>query len=191
MLGLTVFQVTHDHDEAFILGDRIALIFDGRIVQIGKPKDLRQRPVSLEVARFLMARNELGGVVESIDAQAQTMLTRVGDTMLVSNPRQGIVPGDRVHLSIRPESVRIVKGDRLGGKEASNIFVARILRHFQQAGRYVLYARVDELDKELEIGLTHCAFDDLELPDTTDITVYLQPTALWAIPFGGSEAVAD
>jgi len=183
-LGLTVFQVTHDHDEAFILGDKIALMFNGRIAQTGAPQDLRQCPASLEVARFLMSRNEMRGVVESIDPQAGTMLTSVGSTALVSNVREGVAEGDDVYLSIRPESVRIVKPGRSPAEDTHNRFEATVLRHFQQSGRYVLYARVDELDKEIEISLTHCAFEGMSMPEAKTISVFLQPHALWPIPVG-------
>jgi thiamine transport system ATP-binding protein len=52
-LGLSVLLVTHDHDEAFALGDRVAVMHSGRIEQIGTPVDVWNRPASRFVARFL------------------------------------------------------------------------------------------------------------------------------------------
>jgi thiamine transport system ATP-binding protein len=52
-LGLAVLLVTHDHDEAFALGDRVAIVNAGRVEQIGTPVEVWQRPASEFVARFL------------------------------------------------------------------------------------------------------------------------------------------
>ena len=50
---MTALYVTHDQAEAFALGDRVAVLRDGRIVQIGTPDDVRARPADADVARFL------------------------------------------------------------------------------------------------------------------------------------------
>ncbi len=52
-LGLTILFVTHDHDEAFALADRLVVMHDGRVEQVGTPTDVWQRPASGFVARFL------------------------------------------------------------------------------------------------------------------------------------------
>lgn len=52
-LGITAIFVTHDQEESFVLGDRVAVMFDGQIVQVGTPAELYQRPVSQEVAGFV------------------------------------------------------------------------------------------------------------------------------------------
>ena len=51
-LDLSVLFVTHDHEEAFALGDRVAVMHDGRIEQVGKPVDVWRRPATAFVARF-------------------------------------------------------------------------------------------------------------------------------------------
>jgi thiamine transport system ATP-binding protein len=52
-LGVAVLLVTHDHDEAFALGDRVAVMHDGRVEQIGTPAEVWRRPATEFVARFL------------------------------------------------------------------------------------------------------------------------------------------
>jgi tungstate transport system ATP-binding protein len=54
--GTAAVLVTHDHDEAFELGDRVAVLLDGRLAQVGPPADVLERPASLEVASFLRPR---------------------------------------------------------------------------------------------------------------------------------------
>ena len=62
-LGLTTILVTHDQDEAARLSDRVALLLDGRVEQVGQPQDLYDRPATLRVARFLGTANLLRGTV--------------------------------------------------------------------------------------------------------------------------------
>jgi ABC-type Fe3+/spermidine/putrescine transport system ATPase subunit len=60
-IGMTILFVTHDQEEAFLLADRIGVMKEGRLLQVGKPRELFDRPQSLEVARFLGAKNLIPG----------------------------------------------------------------------------------------------------------------------------------
>jgi ABC-type Fe3+/spermidine/putrescine transport system ATPase subunit len=106
-LSVTIFQVTHDHEEAFMLGDRIAVMFEGRIAQAGPPWDLQRRPVSLEVARFLLAQNTFEGEVVEVDQQAGRMRTRVDEVCLVSEAVDHLPRGRKVSVVIRPEEIHL------------------------------------------------------------------------------------
>ncbi|MBC7375681.1 MAG: ABC transporter ATP-binding protein [Frankiales bacterium] len=61
--GVTTLFVTHDQEEATVLADRVALVLDGRLVQLGTPRELYERPASLQVARFFGTANAFDGVV--------------------------------------------------------------------------------------------------------------------------------
>ena len=61
-VGMTSIFVTHDQEEAFVVGDRVAVMRDGRIVQVGPPAEVYQYPVSSWVATFLGEANVLDGV---------------------------------------------------------------------------------------------------------------------------------
>ena len=62
-LALTAVYVTHDQTEAFALGDRIAVMRSGRVVQVATPDELWARPLDADVARFLGIGNVAGGEV--------------------------------------------------------------------------------------------------------------------------------
>ncbi|MCH3765052.1 sugar ABC transporter ATP-binding protein, partial [Campylobacter coli] len=66
-LGATTIYVTHDQDEALSLADRIVVLRDGEIRQVGAPSDLYERPDHLDVAEFMGYRNRLTGKVVSVD----------------------------------------------------------------------------------------------------------------------------
>lgn len=75
--AITTVMVTHDQTEAMAVADRIALMIDGRIRQIGSPHDLYERPVDLDVARFFGAENVLpgtkrGSVVQTVIGELRT-----------------------------------------------------------------------------------------------------------------------
>jgi ABC-type Fe3+/spermidine/putrescine transport system ATPase subunit len=182
-LNVTIFQVTHDHEEAFMLGDRIAVMFEGRIAQVGPPLELRRRPVSLEVARFLLAQNVFEGQVVEVDRQAGRMRTRVDELCLVSETADHLSCGQNVSAIIRPEEVHIIRPDRpLGPKVRENLFDGRIEKRIPTPGGYVLTTRVQGLRTAVEIRLSNCAFDDLDLSSKSRVKVSLKAEALWFIP---------
>ncbi len=102
-LNLTTIHVTHDFEEAVALGDRIAVMIDGRIAQIGTPEQVFRHPNSESVARFLMTRNIFEGEVrDGPDGQG---VFRVDEAELAVPTS---LRGER-HATIRPEDVRVAR----------------------------------------------------------------------------------
>lgn len=99
-LGLTTIHVTHDFEEAIALGDRIAIMMGGSIVQIGTPDQVFRHPNSEAVARFLMTRNIFEGEVR--DDGGRSLFCLDGKELAVDTPLRG-----RRRVSIRPEDIRI------------------------------------------------------------------------------------
>src|SRR5690606_25089861 len=75
--NITTVYVTHDQEEALTMSDRIAVMRDGRIEQVGSPRDLYERPASAFVAGFLGDSNFLEGRVDTVDG-ASVLITREG-----------------------------------------------------------------------------------------------------------------
>ncbi len=112
-LGVTVIQVTHDPEEAFLMADRMAILMGGRIEQAGRPADLYNRPANLRVARFLMLQNLYSGTVEgkTPDGLLEVAVPDAAVTLRASDG-DGFGPGDPVVVGIRPEEVILLKPDR-------------------------------------------------------------------------------
>src|SRR6478735_5205101 len=72
-LGATTIYVTHDQEEALSLADRIVVLRDGQIRQVGAPEDLFARPDHIDVAEFMGFRNLLNGRVTSVDGEFATV----------------------------------------------------------------------------------------------------------------------
>jgi ABC-type Fe3+/spermidine/putrescine transport system ATPase subunit len=119
--GITALYVTHDQEEALSVADRIAILKDGRLQQIGTPRELYRRPASQFVASFLGETNFIPGTLQSIDGETCTVETPLGK-VLASRPTSTIRTGQQVVCSVRPESWRI----GLEGEQA-NRFEARLL----------------------------------------------------------------
>jgi iron(III) transport system ATP-binding protein len=108
-LGQTSIYVTHDQAEALAMSGRIAVLSEGRIVQVGKPREIYERPASEFVATFVGVTNLLRGTVAAIDP-ANGSCCRVDTPELSAWGRMTgaeLRVGDEAVLSIRPESVHI------------------------------------------------------------------------------------
>jgi len=103
-LSTTTLHVTHDFEEAISLGDRVAVINEGRIEQVGTTDDVFRHPASQFVARFVGARNLFGGIVEH--GEEGNVLSLDGIKIAVVTDRRG-----PAHVSIRPEDILISRGE--------------------------------------------------------------------------------
>jgi iron(III) transport system ATP-binding protein len=104
--GTTALYVTHDQKEALSMADRIAVMDQGRLAQVGTPEELYRRPASRFVADFLGEANFIDGHVTSAGAVAE-IRTPAG---ILRSPGAGLAAGGAVTCCIRPEQIRIVPG---------------------------------------------------------------------------------
>ncbi len=101
-LGRTFVYVTHDQDEALTMSDRIAVMQDSRLLQVGSPEEIYLRPNCAAVARFIGAANILHGVVESVGSGEAVV--RLGDgTVRALTDGQTVAAGQPVTLMMRAE----------------------------------------------------------------------------------------
>ncbi len=125
-LKITTVYVTHDQSEALALSHQIAVMHDGRIAQIGSPRDIYERPANQFVADFVGNTNFMDGKIVSVSgshgSEVGTCVVRtdIGDvTVTVAQPLR---PDDRVSLSVRPEDVELTEARPSGG----NVWEARV-----------------------------------------------------------------
>ncbi|MDQ0327612.1 spermidine/putrescine ABC transporter ATP-binding subunit [Rhodopseudomonas julia] len=100
-LGMTVIYVTHDQEEAMNLSDRIAIMRDGRMAQLGSPSEVYQHPVSAFVGTFLGEANLL-----PVTATSARSASRGGLTLACSESPSGLESGQAL-LFVRPEKLRV------------------------------------------------------------------------------------
>jgi len=102
-VGITFVFVTHDQEEALTMSDRVAVLGDGVIQQIGSPEDLYRRPQNEFVARFIGDGNLFAGTVISTNGKTTQIALTEGQS--VSVQQAGFSNGEEVNLLIRPEDI--------------------------------------------------------------------------------------
>jgi iron(III) transport system ATP-binding protein len=119
--GSTTIYVTHDQKEALSIADRIAVLKDGKLVQVGTPAELYHQPRTAFVAGFIGNTNLLDGMVVGRNdgqVQVETAAGKFTASAKGALPRQ-------VRLSIRPEQMRIPKNGALDGAPGINRIVGK------------------------------------------------------------------
>lgn len=107
-LGITTIYVTHDQEEALTLSDRIAVINQGKVFQVGPPKALYERPANRFVADFIGINNFLPGTVTATSGEQRLLrvTTSIGEMSALLEDLE-FKAGDPCILCIRPENVRV------------------------------------------------------------------------------------
>jgi ABC-type Fe3+/spermidine/putrescine transport system ATPase subunit len=132
-LGITVVYVTHDQSEAMALSGRIAVMQAGRLVQVGTPRDLYERPANPIVAAFVGAANFLpGAVVGREGATTWIRLLDGTDDHVVAVPQR--LAGERVMVCIRPEDLEVDPAGPLRGAVARSTYLGNRVDYLIQIG---------------------------------------------------------
>ncbi|ULA62605.1 MAG: hypothetical protein LZF86_40109 [Nitrospira sp.] len=116
-VGLTFVCVTHHQEEALALSDRLAVMQQGRVMQVGRPEDLYERPENLFVARFVGVSNEVSGTLADLHAGEGTLVpcdVPALQGIRVSVPA-GLQSGAQVVMTVRPERIRLAPGHVAAG----------------------------------------------------------------------------
>jgi iron(III) transport system ATP-binding protein len=137
---LTTVYVTHDQKEALTLADRLAVMDRGELVQVGRPQDVYNRPVSRFVAGFLGDSNFIPGTVQSFDHKVCTVETAVGP-LAAACLKDSPARGSRVICSIRPHALSLggTGGNQLTGQVQQVTYLGELLHlRVQAAGNMLL-----------------------------------------------------
>jgi len=169
--GVTALYVTHDQAEAVVLGDRIGVMREGKLLQMAPAATLYNRPADLFVASFTGASNLLNGRVVQREQEFGVIEAPSGQKLSAWLPA-GVKAGESVKIAVRPENVRLgVNG------AAENNFTARVTETRYQGTQTVyelelLGGRIDAL----ELGTL------VRYPVGSDVSVVLPPDLCWAYP---------
>ena len=129
-LGITFIYITHDQEEAINMSDRIAVMRDGRIEQIGTPDEIYNHPKTSYVATFVGNANILHGVAESI--QGQNAIVKIGNDKVIvkletsqqdtkdTGAKQHLTAGENVTLAVRSENILLQEAAAIGDTGTDN-----------------------------------------------------------------------
>lgn len=126
-LGITFIYITHDQEEAINMSDRIAVMKDGRIEQIGTPDEIYNHPKTSYVATFVGNANILHGVAESI--QGENAIVKIGNDRVIvkletsqqdTEAKQYLAAGEKVTLAVRSENILLQEAAVIGDTDTDN-----------------------------------------------------------------------
>jgi putative spermidine/putrescine transport system ATP-binding protein len=138
-LGITVVYVTHDQEEAMIMSDRICLMNNARIEQIGTPSDLYFKPKTTFAADFLGESNLLDASVGGIDGGDINLVTAAGTRLKAAqDPERSFQKGQAVKVMVRPEMISVLNN----GAAAENVIEGRVTDSILVGGVTKYYARL-------------------------------------------------
>ena len=106
-LGITFIYVTHDQEEALTMSDRVAVMNEGRVDQLGAPEEIYERPATVFAAGFIGLANILPGVVEDADGNRVTVRLADGGGTRARQDGREFRAGDDATVVVRPERLRI------------------------------------------------------------------------------------
>jgi spermidine/putrescine transport system ATP-binding protein len=161
-LGTTFVYVTHDQEEALTMSDRIGVMCNGAVEQIGDPREIYERPTTSFVADFIGSLNALDFRVDEVAEGLAVMRLENGNRLVVP-VGGGTEAGSRLRVAVRPERVRIDPangrapegGSRVEGTIAELVYLGG-LTHFHvdtgATGRVISHRMDDEVASSLEAG---------------------------------------
>ncbi len=106
-LGITFVYVTHSQSEAFAMADRVVIMSDGEIAQIGTPRDIYRAPANRFVAEFVGSNNILTGKIERLEASEAVVATPAGDLKVQVGVENTIALGDEISFVIAADLVHL------------------------------------------------------------------------------------
>jgi ABC-type Fe3+/spermidine/putrescine transport system ATPase subunit len=119
-VGITFLAVTHDQEEAITMSDRIAVMRDGRIEQLGAPQEIYDRPRTEFVARFIGRCNVVDGAASEAEGGLLRVETAAFGTVLAQGAGSG--SGRKVRLAVRPEALEIAATDGVAASIRDIVF---------------------------------------------------------------------
>jgi spermidine/putrescine ABC transporter ATP-binding subunit len=134
-VGITTLYVTHDQEEALTMADRIMVLDQGNLLQVGSPKQVYNSPKTAFVATFLGETSSFRGQVDSISNELAHITIEGGLRASLLHSGDDLAVGDTLVASIRPERVRL---SRQPPQQQDNAF-AGIVDFVSYAGSYVVY----------------------------------------------------
>jgi spermidine/putrescine transport system ATP-binding protein len=109
-VGITFVYVTHDQNEALTMSDRIAVMNDGVIEQLGPPREIYEHPATRFVAGFIGTSNLLTGSLARVTGGQGVIEVSPDERIIVPAGRSGLTAGQEVELTVRPEKIELTAG---------------------------------------------------------------------------------
>ncbi len=181
LFDVTILHVTHDQEEAFMLGERLAIMIEGQIRQIGNRDDIYYRPGTLDVARFLRNQNIYFLSLEETLPDGSLQMGK--SIRLIVPGMEAAQKGQRFAVGIRSEEVVIIRHNKpIGPELQENLFNGAVIDILAFGGTHILRVQLQNTNATVDVELPNCAMRDLGYAIGDNLQVCLRKTSLWTIP---------
>ncbi len=175
-LGITFCYVTHNQSEAFAMADRVVIMNEGEIQQVGTPREVYRAPANRFVAEFVGANNILEGRILALDDERVTVETAVGTFTAIRSSHLELAPGNVVNLVISADRVA-VSAD--GGRHDNTLDGTLIGEEFIGA---VVTLHLDVGGAKFRVQKQQHELDDLDLGRGRALVVSWSPEHIFMLP---------
>jgi spermidine/putrescine ABC transporter ATP-binding subunit len=182
-LGITFIFVTHDQEEAMTLSDRIAVMSEGKVLQIDTPEKLYEAPSSREVGAFIGTMNFLNGRIAGLEPEAVVVDAGAVGTFRVAGTGGGRSLDDPVLVGIRPEKLSVSEEQPAEGANAIKGRLAA-MSYFGDRSHY--FVAVEGLEQQISVASQN---DLSHLDATYELDYGSEVWLTW--PTGGAVILAD
>ena len=173
--GVTTVFITHDRSEALMLGDRVAVVMGGRVLQVDAPDRVFSAPPTEEVARFVGADSILAGVVRAHRDGLCVVAVEGGEIQVSSDA----VPGEHVLVCLRPEDVVLARADAPSPLMSMRNALLGKVRRIVPLGSHI---RVDvDAGTHVRAFISKQSLDDLRLAEGQEVRASFKVTATHVI----------
>jgi ABC-type Fe3+/spermidine/putrescine transport system ATPase subunit len=185
-LQFTALHVTHDLQEAYLLGDKITVLIEGKVEQRGKREEVFFRPKTVRVAQFLGLQNLFPERVLAVEGDGKFLTVSFWGkevTLPADHAAAPLSAGEEVVLYLRPEEIMILReGKPIKESLRRHILEGEVVRILDRGThRWVLFQPA-AMDIRLEIHLPNYVFRNLSIQEGQEIRVAMRWEAFWVIP---------
>jgi len=178
--NIPVLMVTHSLDEAYTMGDIIAVMNDGEILQYGGRDDVFHRPRNRKVARFVGMKNIFSGVVREVLPDRDKTVIQ-GEKFFVETGYYPLQRGEWVVFGIRPEEIMLIREDRESNSIKENLMQVTIVEIVPEGLMYRMFLKGTGDDYDLEMLLPNHVFHRRLLEKGQQVRVSLKKDAIHLI----------
>jgi spermidine/putrescine transport system ATP-binding protein len=170
-IGITFLYVTHDQEEAISVSDRLAVMSEGDVLQIGTPTEIYEAPAHPFVAQFIGETNLFHGTATSVSGDLACIDAPPYGRIIAKN-NKSVKAGDRVILTVRPEKIRITPEKPGPDKAGRNCLSGEVREIIYSGFRSIFFVTVNNSD-DLRVTKQHIKYSSGEKSISYHDTVYL------------------
>ncbi len=179
---ITTIVVTHDHEEAYILGEQIAVMNEGCIEQIGAKEAIFYRPETKQVAKLLGVRNIFDGIIKQINRNEITIQSNALGLIKVLHVGNAgkLLEGEYISFGIRPEDIMVLRDDKQ--RPPDNVFDGAVTEIVEKGAQNTIFFNTKDGEGIFKVDIPRFAYRKMGISKGITASVSLKKECIWIAP---------